>query len=297
MAAPHQDPSASEFKEAVNALWQEDDVAKKYENAEKATRPFGKILVDKSGLAHLNSDAHVFDLATGTGAVVKELYDAVPKEKWGKLKILAADVSPPMLEYVKKWAETEGWTGTETQIVDGNNIDLPANTYTHIFVSFAIFVMPDALPKLYELLKPGGFIGVTTLACLPWHSLLARSIARMADAPYSPSSSDLEEKLFSGRPWGDHKYVVSQLREVGLHNVDAVREKKSAQVGTPKLFMESMSFVLQMVGAYWEEGKREEWLKELNGIMLEESAKDAGGEEEQVTLEFDGIAGWGWKSG
>lgn len=120
MATQHETPGGSQSQEAIKALWQDPDVAKKYANGELATRPYGKIIVEKSGLAQTNSDAYIFDLATGTGAAVKELYDAVPKEKWGQLTVLGGDVSPGMLEYLKHRGKQEGWTGLETQVVDGN---------------------------------------------------------------------------------------------------------------------------------------------------------------------------------
>jgi ubiquinone/menaquinone biosynthesis C-methylase UbiE len=97
------------------------DAARKYENAENATLPFAKILIEKSGLAGFDGEeAHILDLACGTGAVIKELYDAVPREKWGKMKVLGADVSPPMLEYLEKRGEKEGWVGLDTRVVDGS---------------------------------------------------------------------------------------------------------------------------------------------------------------------------------
>ncbi|CAO2649701.1 Nn.00g009930.m01.CDS01 [Neocucurbitaria sp. VM-36] len=297
MASPsHSDRHASDLQKTVSDAWQKSDIAETYLNAENATRPYTKIVVEKSGIAQSNADAYVFDLATGTGAAVKELYDAVPKEKWGQLKVLGGDVSSPMLEYLKKRGECEGWTGFDTQIVDGNNFTLPPNTYTHIFVSFAIFVMPDVLPKLHALLKPGGFIGVTTWASLPWQPLLARSIEQMEEKPYKPASAELVEKMSGGRPWGEKEYLAGQMREAGFERVDTVREKHMAHCGTPKVYMDVMQLPLKLVTMYWKEDKREKWLEELNGIMLHEVIKEAGGEAEQVKMEFDGNVGWGWKS-
>jgi ubiquinone/menaquinone biosynthesis C-methylase UbiE len=97
------------------------DAARKYENAENATIPFAKILIEKSGLAGFDGkEAHILDLACGTGAVIKELYDAVPREKWGKLKVLGADVSPPMLSYLAARGTAQGWPNLETRVVDGS---------------------------------------------------------------------------------------------------------------------------------------------------------------------------------
>ncbi len=101
-------------------VWKKEGVAEKYKEAEAAARPFCKAMVAKSGLKDLTSEAYIFDLATGTGAAIQEVYDAVPKEKWGLLKVLGGDISDDMLAYLKKRGETEGWTGLETRIVDGN---------------------------------------------------------------------------------------------------------------------------------------------------------------------------------
>jgi ubiquinone/menaquinone biosynthesis C-methylase UbiE len=101
-------------------LWQDPGIAERYANAENATRPFAKILMEKAGLSQLDKPAHVFDLATGTGAAIQELYDAVPKEKWGDLKVLGGDVSKDMIEYLQARGEKEGWTGLETRVLNGN---------------------------------------------------------------------------------------------------------------------------------------------------------------------------------
>lgn len=114
-------------REDHSDVWQDADAARKYESAEKATRAFAKIIVEKSGLAKSSSDSYIFDLATGSGAAVKELYDAVPKEKWGQLKVLGGDISPIMLGYLTKRGEKEGWTGLETQVLDGN-VSLASST-------------------------------------------------------------------------------------------------------------------------------------------------------------------------
>lgn len=103
-------------------------------------------------------------------------------------------------------------------------MNLAAHTYTHIFVSFAIFVIPNALPKLYELLKPGGFIGVTTWAVLPGVPLLSSTVEKMREAkmnekPYNPPSSELEEQMYSGHSWSDREYLASQLSKAGLRYV------------------------------------------------------------------------------
>jgi ubiquinone/menaquinone biosynthesis C-methylase UbiE len=97
----------------------EKDTAKRYLNAENATRPFAAIMVENAKLAQLTGPVKIFDLASGTGAVEQEIYNAVPTEKWGDLSILSGDTSEPMLSFLKERSEKEGWTGVETRRVDG----------------------------------------------------------------------------------------------------------------------------------------------------------------------------------
>lgn len=111
--------------EHFNNLWGSPGSAARYANAEVASRPFAKIMVEKLDFASLDEQINVFDLATGTGIVVQELYDAVPHEKWDHIKVLGADVNREMLEYLKVRGEAQGWKGLETRVVDGNKVRWP----------------------------------------------------------------------------------------------------------------------------------------------------------------------------
>lgn len=104
----------------VQAAWHDPNIAARYINAENATRPFAKALVGKAKLSDIKADVNIFDLATGTGAAVQEIYDAVPKEQWGRVKVLGGDVSESMLGYLEERGKKEGWEGLETAKVDGN---------------------------------------------------------------------------------------------------------------------------------------------------------------------------------
>ncbi|KAI4952793.1 hypothetical protein J4E91_003267 [Alternaria rosae] len=272
------------------------EAAQKYKNAEKATRPFVRTIVQQSGIAaYLESgaEASILDFACGTGVVAQEIYDTVPKEKWGQLKVLGTDISPPMLEYLRARGETQGWMGLDTKIVDGNvsylclralqhRFDtnaflqtdltqvLPKASFTHIFVSFAIFMLPaSTLTHLYSLLRPGGYIAVATWSSMSWDNLLTRSVALMnAPQPYSPSREELREK-FCGR-WADGSYLTQQFEAAGLGRVGTSNQK--------------------------EAGQREGLLEELNGAMKGIVQQEVG-EDEEVELGFDGVVGWGWKTG
>lgn len=99
--------------------WVEENTAERYLNAENATRGFAAIMVQNARLAQSTAPARILDLACGTGAVIKEIYDAVPRENWANLDILAGDTSEPMLKFIKHRADKEGWSGVEARLVDG----------------------------------------------------------------------------------------------------------------------------------------------------------------------------------
>ena len=87
-----------------------------------------------------------------------------------------------------------------------------------------------------------------------------------------------------------------QLQEAGFQQQGVVVEKKKVRVGSADTFVASMQFPLGMLAKkWWAEDDRAEKLQELNGIMARVAAEEAG-EGGEVELEFEGIAGWGWKS-
>ena len=124
--APSTNTSKSDIDSNITSTWQDSDVAQRYKAAENATRPFAKIMVELSDQLTTikTTPTRILDLACGTGAVEAEIYAAVKKEQWDSLKILAGDISTPMLEYLAKRGESEGWSGLETRVIDGIKLDL-----------------------------------------------------------------------------------------------------------------------------------------------------------------------------
>ena len=52
---------------------------------------------------------------------------------------------------------------------------------------------------------------------------------------------------------------------------------------------------LNMIAGYWEEKRREEWLKGVQEECRKEAVELAGGEDGIVYMEFEGIVGTGRK--
>jgi hypothetical protein len=128
-----------------------------------------------------------------------------------------------------------------------------------------------------------------------WYGLLARSIVLLnAPQPYSPLHKELQEK-FCG-PWAVESYLAQRLELAGLQSVETARQKEIVRAGTPDVFIASMQFPLRLVVNTWWQGERNGILGELNGAMkgiIEREFIEDG----EVVTEFDGVVGWGCKSG
>jgi hypothetical protein len=175
-------------------------------------------------------------------------------------------------------------------------MQLPASTFTHIFVGFGIFVMPPSTTaNLFKLLQPGGFLSVSSWAYMPWYGLLGRSLARMADPPRMPMPEEIILPLSKGLPWNDATFVRKQLEDAGCVDIDVVQLKRNVDCGTPTMFIETMAMIVKMVAMVWDEGKREQLIEEVSKAMLEQVTEEAGGEEGRVFMEFEPIIASGWK--
>lgn len=295
----HPNPTMSSQPPSTTCAWQSADIVMRYQAVENATRPFAAIMVAESQLPSslASKPAHIFDLGCGTGAVEAEIYRAVPGEQWRDVKVLAGDISEPMVGYLEKRGGEEGWTGLETRIVDGKDVgSMEEGGFSHVFLGFAVFMLPgDALVKLGEKLAKGGVLGVSTWAQLAWYGLLGRTYERMEDGPVLPSPQELWSSFTDGRAWNDVAFVKARLEEAGLERVHTVQRKFNVDCGTPDLFMTTMGFMLGMLSKQWPEEKREKWSREVAETMMSVVTEDAGGADKHFFLDFEGIVGVGWK--
>ncbi|KAF3003194.1 hypothetical protein E8E13_009523 [Curvularia kusanoi] len=289
-----------------SAMWQSDpNIAARYKAAENATRPFAKIMVELSTqLAPSTQDkeapVEIFDLGCGTGAVEAEIYASRNGLEKRALDILAGDISPPMLAYLAERAKEEGWEGVQTQIFDGQKLAesevLAGRAFEHIYVAFAIFMLPPDTPaKLAKLLKNGATLATSTWVDLPWFPVLKEAYARMADGPGKLERSDVWKAITNGLGWWDPAFVQKTLEEAGLKQVEVVTEKVRADCGTPENVMATMGFVLTVLSKAWPEEKREGWLVDVKQTFREVLVEQAGGEDKKVVWEFEGIVGVGVK--
>ena len=176
------------------------------------------------------------------------------------------------------------------------NITLPPNTYTHIFANFIIFGLPTTtLRSLHSILKPGGFIGVTTWSYYAWYPYVVRAINSLPDPPPVPTEQECHAMISQNRPWEDPNYVLKSMEEAGYLEVEVIQEDHLCEAGNSDQFVDAMYMPLQMVGSRWEEGKRKELVKDVQMALKSQIEKEFG-VGNPVKMEFKAIIGMARKA-
>lgn len=118
---------------------------------------FGKRLVE-----HVNvlPGQHVLDIATGRGAVLFPLADAV-----GPLgKVVGIDISQQMITETSREALERGINWVKLICMDAEYLNFPDRTFDYVFCGFGLFFLPSILTALSEfkrVLKPQGKLVVS----------------------------------------------------------------------------------------------------------------------------------------
>lgn len=119
---------------------------------------FGKRLVEQ---VNVLPDQHVLDIATGRGAVLFPLADAV-----GPLgKVVGIDISQQMIAQTSKEVLERGINWVKLLCMDAEHLDFPDNSFDYAFCGFGLFFLPSipiALAEFKRVLKPQGKLVVST---------------------------------------------------------------------------------------------------------------------------------------
>lgn len=148
----------AEFKKVVRKGF--DEASSGYDNP--AMRFFdnaARYLVER---LPLRGDECILDAATGTGNVAMAL---AKRLKNGK--VTGFDLSEGMINRAKEKIKPGNLANVSFQCTDVEHIDFPLNHFDGLCCSFGVFFWPDmegTLRKLIQMIKPGGFIAITSFA-------------------------------------------------------------------------------------------------------------------------------------
>jgi ubiquinone/menaquinone biosynthesis C-methylase UbiE len=111
-------------------------------------------------LALIAPGSRVLDVACGTGE------PAIPAARMVGAAgfVLATDMAPEMLEVAREKAAAEGLNNIEFRLVDGEELDVPPESFDAVTCRWGIMFMPEPLRFLHQArtaLKPDGRIAVS----------------------------------------------------------------------------------------------------------------------------------------
>ena len=122
----------------------------------------------------------VLDLGTGTGVLPRNLY------RFGA-SFTGTDISANQAEEAKRLSKENGMD-IEYVIIPAEELDFPAGSFDVVTASQCFIYFDDnvVIPKIHEVLKPGGHYCVMWMAWLPYEDEIARASESLV-LKYNPS--------------------------------------------------------------------------------------------------------------
>lgn len=119
---------------------------------------FAKRLVQ---LASLSPNATVLDIATGRGAILKEVLKVISPT----CKAIGIDISKSMIEETSSEMSQKGYSNYELFCMDAEELNFDKDTFNDLFCAFGVFFFPNidsTLKGFLKVLKPGGSLWLST---------------------------------------------------------------------------------------------------------------------------------------
>ena len=95
----------------------------------------------------------------------------------------------------------------------------------------------DTLSTAFDKVRPGGFVGISCMSVFAWYDWFAHAASKVANPPTMPPYSEVMDKLYAGRAWGDSSYMETALKEAGAERVHVMAGKELVDCGTPEEFV------------------------------------------------------------
>ena len=142
------------YKETTREQWQA--AAKAWNDWGQSLRtwlgPATEVMLDMAKVGHGD---RVLDVAAGAGDQTLQVAERVGPTGY----ILATDISANILTFAAQNARLAGYHNVETKVLDGEELDVPADSFDAVISRVGLIYFPDqqkALAGMKRALKPGG---------------------------------------------------------------------------------------------------------------------------------------------
>jgi ubiquinone/menaquinone biosynthesis C-methylase UbiE len=176
-----------------------------------ATMVLGKEVIRRIGL---RPGTRVLDVAAGSGAL------SIPAARIGA-DVVATDLAPAMIERLDARARAEGLSTLQGRVMDGQALDLDADTFDVAVSMNGVSLFPDMAQGLAELVRvtrPGGRVVIVAFGPIEKVEFIAffTSAVRAAVPGFTPLPADPPPLPFQA---SDPDVLRGRLTDAGLSDV------------------------------------------------------------------------------
>ena len=159
-----QQPSfdAAKYKNAQREQWNKDGEAWRRWNP-TLDRWYGEVTRQMLDLARIKPGQHILDIAAGAGEPAVSAAERVGPSGY----VLATDIAEGIVALARQVARERGLKQIETRAMDGEQLDLPDDSFDAVLCRLGLMYMPHPVTALREwrrALRPGGRVAVVVFS-------------------------------------------------------------------------------------------------------------------------------------
>ncbi len=208
--------TAHNTHEDQQGLWESPEAAEAWRrNAATRLQLLGPATERMLVLANISEGCHVLDIAAGTGD--QTILAAQRVGPHGR--VVATDISPDMLAIAAEQAQQAGLTNITTQVLDAQHLDFPAESFDAVISRQGLMFianLPQALTRMWHLLKPGGTLAATVWSTPERNPVFALPFAIARCYAGLPESAAGEPGLFA---LSTPQLLTGALQAAGFHDI------------------------------------------------------------------------------
>ncbi|MDA0179717.1 methyltransferase domain-containing protein [Solirubrobacter phytolaccae] len=207
-------------------------------------------------LAGVNAGTRVLDVAAGAGG------QSLAAARRGA-HVLATDISANILEFAALEASRAGLTSIDTQVLDGEHLDVPEQTFDAVISRVGFIYFPDqhkALTDMRRALKPGGRLAGIVYSTADRNGFFSTPVSIIRRRAQLPAPAPGQPGPFS---LGAPGVAEQALRDAGFVDVRAVRIPSPVRMASAdecvRFERESFGALHQMLAGVSEAEREEAW--------------------------------------
>lgn len=255
-----------QWSEAAKAYPQTGNVGK----PSSLTNVIGTLFSQMDIALPISQASAILDVGSGPGNCLAKLMDTFGSQLLPDTRLIASDFSEGMVEQIRERQNKEQdanslWRRVEAKVLDAQELEgIEDGSISHITGTHVYNLVADgrkALQAALRVLKPGGVVGITTVAVAEWMELMALAARKIRgdDAPEFklPASLCTVEGI-------REEFKIVGLAEVFVEEVDSYMDVTDPSFMINGFIRARNPGALTFVGEYSDEEMDrfvEEWLR------------------------------------